>query len=80
MTRETKIKAEERFPISGQGYTIGKLLDDTECQILLDAGASKSYMSKSYYLRCKTLHALLKLCQAHKEYRWKMDNMWVCYS
>ena len=31
-----------------------------ECQILLDAGASKSYMSKSYYLRCKALHDLPK--------------------
>ena len=31
-----------------------------ECQILLDTGATKSYMSKSYYLRCKTLHALPK--------------------
>ena len=31
-----------------------------ECQILLDTGASKSNMSKSYYLRCKTLHDLPK--------------------
>ena len=31
-----------------------------ECQILLDIGATKSYMSKSYYLQCKTLHALPK--------------------
>ena len=31
-----------------------------ECQILLDTGATKSYMSKSYYLRCKTLYALPK--------------------
>ena len=31
-----------------------------ECQILLDMGATKSYMSKSYYLRHKTLHALPK--------------------
>ena len=31
-----------------------------ECQILLDTGATKSYMSKSYYLRCKTLHGLPK--------------------
>ena len=46
MTRETKIKVEEKFPISGQGYTLGKLLDGMECQILLDTGASKSYMSK----------------------------------
>ena len=49
----SKIKAEERFPISEQGYTVGKLLDGTECQILLDTGASKSFMSKSHYLHCK---------------------------
>ena len=60
MTRNTKIKAEERFPITGQGFASGKLLDGTECQILLDTGPTKSYMSKSYYLRCKTLHALPK--------------------
>ena len=46
VTRETKIKVEEKFPISGQGYTLGKLLDDMECQSLLGTGASKSYMSK----------------------------------
>ena len=59
-TNMTKVKAEERFPITGQGFASGKLLDGTECQILLDTGATKSYMSKSYYLRCKTLHALPK--------------------
>ena len=35
MTRSDKQKAEERFPISEQGYTVGKLLDGTECQIFL---------------------------------------------
>ena len=60
MTRDTRIKAEERFPITGQGFASGKLLDGMECQILLDTGATKSYMSKSYYLHCKTLHALPK--------------------
>ena len=60
MTRETKIKAKERFPITGQGFASGKLLDGMECQILLDTGATKSYMSKSYYLQCKTLHVLPK--------------------
>ena len=60
MMRDTKIKAEERFPITGQGFASGKLLDGTECQMLLDTGATKSYMSKSYYLQCKTLHALPK--------------------
>ena len=60
MTKETRIKTEKKFPISGQGYTSRKLLDDTECQMLLDMGESKSYISKSYYLRCKTLHVLPK--------------------
>ena len=60
MTRDTKIKAEERFSMTGQGFTSGKLLDGMESQILLDTGATKSYMSKSYYLWCKNLHALPK--------------------
>ena len=60
MMRETTIKSEERFTISEQGYVVGKLLDDTECQILLDVGASKSYMSESYYLRWKSSHSLPK--------------------
>ena len=60
MMRDTKIKAEERFPITSQGLASGKLLDGTKCQILLDTGATKSYMSKSYYLSCKTLHSLPK--------------------
>ena len=33
-------------------------MDRTACQILLDTGATKFYMSKSYYLRYKCLHAL----------------------
>ena len=45
MMRDTKIKAEERFPITGQGFASGKLLDGMECQILLDTGAAKSCMS-----------------------------------
>ena len=57
VTRASKIKAEQRFPISEQGYTVGKLLDGMEGQILLVTGASKLFMSKSYYLWCKTLHS-----------------------
>ena len=68
MTRDTKIKAEERFPITGQGFASGKLLDRTECQILLDMGATKSYMSKSYYLQCKALHALPEFLPTLREF------------
>ena len=60
MTREHVIKAEEKFTTSGQRYTNGKLLDHTECSILTDTGASKSYMSRSYYMQCKSLHELSK--------------------
>ena len=56
--RVSKIKVEGRFPISEQGYTVGKLLDGTECQLLLDTGASKLCMSKSHYLHCKSFYSL----------------------
>ena len=42
MVRGHKMVEEERFPMSEQGYTMGKLLDSTECQILLDTGTGKS--------------------------------------
>ena len=58
MKREDIMKVEESFPISGLGLVIGKVSNGEECQILLDTGVSKSYMSKSYYLKCKTLHSL----------------------
>ena len=60
MTRNTEVKAEENLPITVQDYTKGKLLDGTECDILVDTGASKLYMSKSYFMRCKSLHSLPK--------------------
>ena len=59
-SKNDKIKAEESFTISEQGYTLGKLLDGTECQILLDIGASKSFMTKSHYMHCKSLHSIPK--------------------
>ena len=60
MTRSEKTKAEEKFPISEQGYTAGNLLDDKDCQILLGTGAGKAFMSNIHYLRCKSLHSLPK--------------------
>ena len=72
MKREEMLKAEESFPISEQGFVMGKLMNGEECQILLDTGASKSYMSKSYYLRCKSLHSLPKF--ASKTQRIQVGN------
>ena len=74
MTREQIIKREEKFPISRQGYTHGKLLDNTECSILIDTGPSKSYTSKSYYMWCKSLHPLPKFASTTQssERQWTM--------
>ena len=65
---QLKLKAEESFPISEHRYTSGKLLDGTECQLLLDMGASKSFMSKSFI--CNASHSTLyhNLLQGLKEY------------
>ena len=57
---QNKLRVEESFPISENGYTTGKLLDGTKCQLLVDTGASKSFMSKSFYMCCKSLHTLPK--------------------
>ena len=65
-------KGRGSFPISEQGFVMGKILNGEECQILLDTGASKSYMSKSYYLRCKALHHLPKF--ASKTQRIQVGN------
>ena len=59
--KNDKLKAEESFPILEQGYMIGKLLDGMECQLILDTGASKSFMSNhstyivSGYILCQNL-------------------------
>ena len=60
MKWEDIMKAEESFSNSEQGFVMGRILNGEECQILFDTGASKSYMSKSHYLRCKALHDLPK--------------------
>ena len=72
MTQGDNLNIEERFPITKQGYTVGKLLDGTECQILLATGASKSFMSKSLYLHCKSLHSLPAF--ASKTWRIQVGN------
>ena len=60
MTRDTEVRAEEKFAITARGYIRGELLGGTDCEILIDTGASKSYMSKSHFMQCKRLHALPK--------------------
>ena len=58
-TRNDKLRAVKSFPVSENGYTSGKLLDGTECQLLLDTGESKSFMSNHFI--CNVSHSTL--CQ-----------------
>ena len=83
MKREEVKKAEESFPISEQGIVMGKLMNGEECQILLDTGASKSYMSKPYYLKCKSLHKLPKFCLENAKNsgrKWSVCGSLICYT
>ena len=77
MTRDMEVKAEENFPITACGYTNGKLLDGTECDILVDTGASKSHMSKSYFMKMQKLAFFTKVHLHHNQ-----DPSWqwtVCW-
>ena len=58
---QDKLKAEESFPIPENGCTLGRLLDGTKCQLLLDTGTSKFFMSKSCYMQYKSPHTLPKI-------------------
>ena len=60
MAKDTEVRAEESFPITARGSTTGELLDGTDCEILIDTGTSNSYISKSYFMWCKSLHAMPK--------------------
>ena len=69
--KDKQLKVKESFPISEHGYSLGRL-DGTECQLLLDMGVSKSFMSKSFYIWCKSLHSLPKF--ASKTQRIQVGN------
>ena len=62
----TEVKAEESFPMTARGYATWQLLDDTDCDVLVDTGVSKSYMSKSYFLQYKNLHVMPKFTSSAK--------------
>ena len=64
MESQDKLKAEESFPISENDYTLGRLLDGTKCQLLLDTGTSKSFMSKPFYMQYTNCLQSKKYCEA----------------
>ena len=62
---QDKLKAEESFPLLENGYTLGRLLDGTKCQLLLDTGASKSFMFKIILHAMQITPHLTKVCINH---------------
>ena len=66
---QNKLRVEECFPISEHGYTSGKLLDGTECQLLLNTGEVNP--SCQNHSTCNANHCTLyqNLPQGLKEYK-----------
>ena len=68
MTKTNKVNAEETFFTSDQGYTEGKLLDGTECRILMIKKQRNHICLRhtisdvNHFRHCQCLH------QKHKEY------------
>ena len=60
ITRETEFSPEASFPINVKSHTTGRTIQGDKVDLLLDTGASKSYMSKSYYMNHPVLHSLPK--------------------
>ena len=57
LRRQDDLKAEHKVPITEDCYIPDKLMDGTYCNILLDMEAKKSFMSKTYYLNCTSVHS-----------------------
>ena len=66
MTIKSSFKTVESFPIHANSHTWGYVLGGGMINILLDSGASKSYMSKAYYMNNANLHHLPKCTSSIK--------------
>ena len=55
-----KLKAEESFPILENGYTLGRLLHGTNVNYYWTQAQANFFMSKLFYMQCKSLHTLPK--------------------
>ena len=69
MVRDHKMAAEERFPMSEQGYTTGKLLDGTKCQILSDTGYNLCLNPITY-----TVNHFIHYLHLHQKHRVQVGN------
>ena len=67
--------AQPSFPITLDCHTNGELLGGGKLDILLDTGASKSYMSKAFYMSHEHLHHFAKfsICyQTFASWQWSL--------
>ena len=79
MTRDMEVKAKENFPITARGYTRGKLLDGTECGILVDTGI---YVQVLLY-EMQELAFITKIHVNHNQnssQQWTICMCFVCYT
>ena len=79
MTRQSQLNAEESFSIFSNEMTVAELLNGTECHILIDSGATKSFMSKHFYLNINVYTPFLNLLVIQRICKLVMVNLLVCY-
>ena len=75
MTRDTKIRAEERFPITGQGFASGKLLDWHRLSNLLDTSAMNPTCQSLIICNARLYMLYQNSHLTCREFKWEMDNM-----
>ena len=59
-TRNDEFQPQLSFPIDVSSHTHVKVVGGNNLDVLVDTGASKSYMSKAYYMKNPNLHVLPK--------------------
>ena len=73
-----KLKAEESFPISGNGYTLGRLLDGTKCQLSWTQAWVNPLCHNHFTYDPNLFTPYQSLHQPHKEYKLEMVSVLVC--
>ena len=71
---QDKLKAEESFPISEDGYTLGRLLDGMKCCLLLDTVLVNPLCQNHSICTVSHCTPYQNLLLPHRKYRWEMDN------
>ena len=77
---QNKLKAEESCPISENGYTLGRLLDGTKCQLLLDTGTSNPSCQNHFICNVNHYTPYQNLPLLHRKCKLEMDSALAYYS